>query len=67
MFEERKLYGRPVYQLKYLGETVAMCSRKWGRWEVRGVVFNTYISAKTKYESIKVFEEQYRVYLRGTE
>ncbi|WP_257150332.1 hypothetical protein [Bacillus thuringiensis] len=39
MFQEKKTTGRLVYQLKYLGETVAICSRTvWGRWEVKGGV-----------------------------
>lgn len=65
MFEEKKYPGRQVYQLKYIGETIAICKRKWGRWEVYGVVFNTYISTKSKHESIEIFKEQYRLYLRG--
>ncbi|WP_255323227.1 hypothetical protein [Bacillus thuringiensis] len=66
MFQEKKTTGRLVYQLKYLGETVAICSRTvWGRWEVKGGVFDVYISAKTKYEAISLFEEKFKLYLRG--
>lgn len=66
MFQEKKVKGRPVYKLRYLGETVAICSRSlWGRWEIKGVSFNVYISAKTKHEAITILEEQYTLYLRG--
>ncbi|PEW59878.1 hypothetical protein CN448_31075 [Bacillus cereus] len=66
MFTEDKIQGKPIYKLQYLGETVAICSRNiWGRWEIKGVVFNFYISAKTKYEAICLFEEKYKLFLRG--
>ncbi|WP_254520722.1 hypothetical protein [Bacillus cereus] len=66
MFEEFKIKGRPIYRLKYLGETVAMCCRTvWGRWEVKGVSIDVFVSAKSKYEAIKLFEEKFNLYLRG--
>ncbi|MEB8805788.1 hypothetical protein P4G82_29055 [Bacillus cereus] len=66
MFQEKKIKGRPVYHLKYLGETVAICSRNaWKRWEVKGIAIDVYISAKTKYQSINLFEYKYELFLRG--
>ncbi|WP_227493089.1 hypothetical protein [Bacillus paranthracis] len=66
MFDECKIKGRPIYRLKYLGETVAMCCRTvWGRWEVKGVSIDVFVSSKSKYEAIKLFEEKYKLYLRG--
>lgn len=66
MFQEKKTTGRPVYQLKYLGETVAICSRNvLGRWEVKGVVIDVYIFAKTKNQAIILFGYKYKMYLRG--
>ncbi|MEC3417091.1 hypothetical protein P4159_05720 [Bacillus thuringiensis] len=66
MFEEYKIKGRPIYRLKHLGETVAMCCRTvWGRWEVKGVSIDVFVSAKRKSEAIKLFEEQYKLFLRG--
>ncbi|MGY1423426.1 hypothetical protein [Bacillus cereus] len=66
MFTEDRIKGKSIYKLKYLGETVAICSRNiWGRWEIKGVVFDVYISAKVKYEAICLFEEKYKLFLIG--
>ncbi|EOO23552.1 hypothetical protein IIU_06958 [Bacillus cereus VD133] len=66
MFTENKIKGKHIYKLQYLGETVAICSRKiLGRWEIKSVVFNFSISAKTKHEAICLFEEQYKLFLIG--
>ncbi|MGG3644575.1 hypothetical protein [Bacillus wiedmannii] len=38
---------------------------KRGRWEVKGVSIDIFVSAKTKYEDNKLYEEKFELYLRG--